>query len=179
MVRTVVAFERDDSRERITQMLERSGIEVRFRCKSGAEVIRAVRLMGSGVVVCGYKLADMSAQQLAQELRGTAYFLVLAKAPQLELCDGPEILKLPLPVTAGELRGSVSVLTQLDTMNLRGGQRSQEEKELIARAKEYLMRERGMSEEAAHRYLQRRSMETATKMAEVAKSLLGGAQGQG
>lgn len=172
--RTVVAFERDDSREKIAQMLERAGIEVRFRCRSGSEVIRAVRLMGSGVVICGHKLTDMTANTLAHELRGQAYFLVLAKAAQLEILDDSELLKLPLPVSAGELRGSVGVLLQLDRMNVRETlpQRTQEETELIERAKEFLMETRGMTEEHAHRYLQRRSMETATKMADIARSVL-------
>ena len=69
MIRTVVAFEKDESRDKIADMLERSGVTVRYRCRSGAEVLRAVKTMGSGVVICGHRLTDMPAERLAHELR--------------------------------------------------------------------------------------------------------------
>ena len=46
---------------------------------TGAEVIRAVRYMGGGVVVCGVKLPDMTADQLYDDLEGDAYILAAAK----------------------------------------------------------------------------------------------------
>ena len=174
MIRTVVAFEKDESRERIADMLERSGIPVRFRCRSGAEVLRAVKNMGSGVVICGHKLTDMSAGQLAHELHGMAKFLVLAKQSLLELMDDPDIFKLPIPISAAELRGSVNILIQLDEITARAQtpQRTEEEVEMIRRAKELLMESRGFTEAQAHRYLQKRSMETGTKLSETARQIL-------
>ena len=124
MIRTVVAFEKDESRDKIADMLERSGVTVRFRCRSGAEVLRAVKTMGSGVVICGHKLADMPAAQLAHELRGQAKFLVLAKQSQLELMDDPDVFKLPIPISAAELRGSVNILLQLNEFSNRAQPRS-------------------------------------------------------
>ncbi len=155
-------------------MLERSGIPVRFRCRSGAEVLRAVKNMGSGVVICGHKLTDMSAGQLAHELHGMAKFLVLAKQSLLELMDDPDIFKLPIPISAAELRGSVNILIQLDEITARAQtpQRTEEEVEMIRRAKELLMESRGFTEAQAHRYLQKRSMETGTKLSETARQIL-------
>lgn len=174
MVRTVVAFEKDESRDKIADMLERAGITVRYRCRSGAEALRAVKTMGSGVVVCGHKLTDMSAGRLAHELRGMAKFLVLAKQSQLELMDDPDIFKLPIPISSAELRGSVNILIQLDEITARAQtpQRSEEEREMIGRAKELLMESRGFTESEAHRYLQKRSMETGTKLVETARQIL-------
>ncbi len=174
MIRTVVAFEKDESRDKIADMLERSGIAVRYRCRSGAEVLRAVKTMGSGVVICGHKLTDMSSGQLAHELHGMAKFLVLAKQSQLELMDDPDTFKLPIPISAAELRGSVNILIQLDEITARAQlpQRSEEEREMIRRAKELLMESRGFTEAEAHRYLQKRSMETGMKLPETARQIL-------
>ncbi len=174
MIRTVVAFEKDESRDKIADMLERSGVTVRFRCRSGAEVIRAVKTMGSGVVICGHKLADVSCEHLAHELRGQAKFLILAKQNQLELLSDPDVFKLQLPISAGELRGSVSILIQLDEISARSQipQRTDEEQHMIAKAKELLMESRGFTEAQAHKYLQKRSMETGTKLAETARQIL-------
>ena len=174
MVRTIVAFERAEARDKIAEMLEKAGIAVRFRCGSGAEVIRAVKLMGSGVVVCGQKLTDMPADRLAHELHGQARFLVLAKPAQLMLCEDPSLFKLPIPISPGELRGSVNILIQMDEIAVRGAvpQRSSEDNDLITRAKEYLMERYGFTEDQAHRYLQRMSMRSSTKMAETARQVL-------
>lgn len=174
MTRTVVAFERDESRDKIADMLEKSGIPVRFRCRSGAEVLRAVKTMGSGVVICGHKLTDMPAEQLAHELRGMAKFLVLAKQAQLELMDDPDVFKLQIPISAAELRGSVNILLQLEEISAREQvpKRTQEERRLIERAKEKLMEARGFTEDQAHRFLQKRSMETGTKLTETARQIL-------
>lgn len=174
MIRTVVAFEKDESRDKIADMLERSGITVRFRCRSGAEVLRAVKTMGSGVVICGHKLTDMPTEQLAHDLRGQAKFLILAKQSQLELLDDPDVFKLPIPISAAELRGSVNILLQLDEISARSQipQRSQEERHVIQKAKELLMETRGLTEDQAHRYLQKRSMETGTKLADTARMIL-------
>jgi hypothetical protein len=36
--------------------------------RAGAEVIRTVKKMGSGIVICSYKLSDMMASDLAYDL---------------------------------------------------------------------------------------------------------------
>ena len=160
MNHTVVAFEKEESRDRIADMLEKSGVAVRFRCRSGAEVLRAVKTMGAG--------------ELAHELHGQAKFLVLAKQNQLDMMDNPDVFKLQLPISAGELRGSVSILQQLDEISSRGQapQRSEEERHVIGKAKELLMESRGFTEAEAHKFLQKRSMETGTKLADTARQIL-------
>lgn len=175
MIRTVTAFYRPDTLEAVCSMLERSGIPVRFRCRTGAEAIRAVKKMGGGVVICAYKLPDMTADELAFELRGEAMVLVVAKPAQLDLCEAADIFKIPAPVRTGELCGSVNMLLQLSEQRSRIPRRSSEEAELVSRAKELLMSRNSMTEEEAHRFLQRRSMETSSKMADTARLILASA----
>lgn len=174
MVRTVVAFEKDETRDRMAQLLEKAGIPVRFCHRSGAEVIRSVKLMGSGVVICDHKLADMSVDRLAHQLHGQARFLVLAKPAQLALCEDPSLFKLPAPISAGELRGAVNVLLQMDELTARETipQRSEADQELVTRAKARLMDRHGFSEDQAHRYLQRMSMNAGEKLAATARRVL-------
>jgi response regulator NasT len=79
-----------------------------------------------------------------------------------------------MPVRLGELVGSVNVLIQLDQKRSRAAipKRSEEDKQLIMKAKELLMEKNGMTEEQAHRYLQKKSMETSSKMTDTAKIIL-------
>ena len=169
-----MAFGQADGCNAIAGLLEKSGIPVRYRCRSGQEVIRAVKKMGGGVVVCGCRLPDMTADQLYAELRDLAFFLVVARPAQLELCEGEELFRLAMPVHAGELAGSVSMLLQLDDRRSRLNvpRRSAEDEELIRLAKEKIMESHMISEAAAYRFMQRRSMETSSPMAEIARLIL-------
>jgi response regulator NasT len=51
-------------------------------------------------------------------------------------------------------------------------QRSQEEQKLIEQAKYTIMNRKRLTEEQAHRYLQKRSMETGVRLADLARSIL-------
>ena len=55
-------------------------------------------------------------------------------------------------------------------------QRSQEELALIDRAKALLMDRNGMTEEQAHRYLQKKSMDSGAKLIQTAQQVLDSAQ---
>lgn len=174
MIRTAAVFSRPEMLETVCSMLERDGISVRCHCRTGAETIRAVKTMGGGVVVCGYKLPDMTADRLSLALRNEAALLVLAKPAQLELCEEENLFKLSLPARPGELAGSMRMLIQLDQQKARASvpQRSEEEKALIARAKYLLMRRNAMTEAQAHAFLQRASMESGCRMTDAARRIL-------
>ena len=77
MDRIVVAFANEEAQRRIFRLLESDGYKPALCCASGAEAIRAVRKMGSAIVICGFKLRDMTANTLAADLRGTAVLLVV------------------------------------------------------------------------------------------------------
>ena len=113
-MRTVVAFGREEDCRAVASLMEKNGVPVRCRCRTGLEVIRAVGKLGGGVVVCGSKLPDMTADELCSELEGRALFLVLAKPAQLALCEREELFRLALPVRGRELAGSLAILLQLD-----------------------------------------------------------------
>lgn len=174
MIRIVTVFSGAEADEKISSVLERSGLPVRSHCRTGAEAIRAIRKMGGGTVVCGFKFADMTADELAFELKGEALLLVIAKSAQLELCENEELFTMPLPIKAGELAGSVEMLVQLDQKRSSRmlPRRSEGERELIEQAKALLMERSGMTEERAHRYIQRRSMDCGAKMADTARLIL-------
>ena len=94
MDRVVVAFANEEAQRRILRLLESNGCSPAGCCFSGAEVIRLIRKMGSGVVVCGFKLRDMTASDLAASLRGTAALLVVSSAVNLDYCEGETLYKL-------------------------------------------------------------------------------------
>jgi response regulator NasT len=170
----VVAFENDNNRKRISEMLEHSGLAVGASCRSGSEAIRTIRQAGGGIVVSGFKLSEMTVTDLAYDLSGTAMVLAIAPQPQLELCRSDNIFKLPTPFTRGDLISSVRMLLQMQEKHYKTQHPKRSEKDTadINRAKELLMSRNGMTEEEAHRFIQRRSMDTGSKAADTARLII-------
>lgn len=108
MIRTIIALNDDALAQSMTQALIHRGITVRYRCQTGAEVIRAVKEMGGGVIICSFKLRDMTVGEMADRLEGQALILVLAKGNTLALCDRDDLFTLSVPVRPSE---NLSVLS--------------------------------------------------------------------
>ncbi len=174
MEKIVVAFENENNRKRICDMLEANGIQVKVSCRSGSEAIRAIRKMSGGIVISGYKLSEMTASDLAYDLNGIAMVLIIAPQQQLELCVNENMFKLPTPFSRGDLVSSVRMLLQMQEKHYRAvpPRRSEKDTADINKAKELLMNKNGMSEEEAHRFIQRKSMDTGAKAAETARLII-------
>ena len=175
MLRTVVAFESEKDQEAIAGTLEKNGVSVRYRCRTGLETIRAVKQLGGGIVVAGYKFPDMTTENLAYQLKDDGVtILLVAKGTSLDLVENEDIFRIPAPFRPAELVGAVKMLVQLDQQRFKpsAARRTEDEKQTILQAKQLLMDREDYTEEQAHRYLQRRSMETSLKMTEVAKLVI-------
>ena len=174
MIRTVVAITNEQLRTSVADILKRNGISVRAQVRTGLEAIRQIRKMDGGVVICGALLPDMTADGLANELKDYAYVLALGRRENLNYLENEDLFKVPLPVKADELSGTVRILIQLDERRVHTHvpERTEEDKDLIRQAKEFLMAHHSMTEEQAHRFLQKRSMETSTPMVEVARLII-------
>lgn len=174
MIRTIIALNDEAQAQSMTQALVHRGITVRYRCQSGAEVLRAVKEMGGGVIICSFKLRDMTAKELADRLAGQALILVLAKGNTLALCDHDDLFTLAVPVRPSELIGAVNMLLQMDAMRAaqRIPKRSISAQETINNAKKLLMRRHNMTEPEAHHYLQQHSMRAGVRMEDIAHDLL-------
>lgn len=171
----LVAFAGEKTRKHMTDMFDSTGIRVSAACSSGAEVLRWCQRMNGGVILCGFRLHDMGAQELFDNLPEGFSMLMLAPPEQLEAVDYPDIVKIPAPVRKSELIDTLWML-----LDQKGGdstpvpKRSDEDKELVRRAKELLMSRNCMTEEQAHRFIQKRSMDTGTKMVQTAMWILDG-----
>ena len=174
MARVVVAFDNEKNRERVADMLSSGGIDIRLTCRSGAEAIRAVHGMGSGLVVCASKLPDMTATDLAYDLSGIGVLLVIGTSAQLDNCEGDDLFKLPTPLSRGDLLASLHMLIQLEERfhNRIVPARTEDDKAIIEKAKLLLMERNLMTEEQAHRFIQKSSMDTGSKMVDTARRIL-------
>lgn len=176
MEKVIVAFESGKSCERVRDILESSGTAACIICRSAAEVKRTVSKQRITTVVCGFKLPDEPAQALFEDLPPTCSMLMVAVQSLLDLCQNDDIFRLPSPVSRGDLAASVRMLLQIGHRleKFIRPQRTNEEQAVIGEAKALLMDRHGMTEEQAHRFLQKKSMDSGAKMVQTAKLVLGG-----
>ena len=172
----IVAFESGKSCERIRDILESSGTAECILCHSAAEVKRTVSHQRVATVICGFKLPDQTAQDLFEDLPTSCAMLMVAVQSLLDLCQNEDIFRLASPVSRGDLIASVRMLIQIGHRleKFVRPQRTEEERGIIQAAKGLLMDRHGMTEEQAHRFLQKKSMDSGAKMVQTAKLVLGG-----
>ena len=87
------------------------------------------------------------------------------------------LISLSLPLKVHELMETVEMMDGYITRNKKRQKkkpkiRSEAELEIIDRAKRRLMERNGLSEEEAHRYIQKRSMEDGTGLVEISEMIL-------
>lgn len=177
MTGIIVAFPNRDNAVSIRNLLVRGGMDVTGVCTSGAQAIGFADTLDEGIVVCGYKLKDMMYTELKEYL--PEHFGVLLVASRIkwegDLMEG--VTAIPMPVKAYELMDTLQAM--LDETERKRKRRREErrgrnprQQAVIREAKELLMERNHMSEEEAHRYLQKNSMDSGTNMAETARKVL-------
>lgn len=178
MINVIVALPKIDDARNIKNLLVKSGIPVAGVCTSGAQALALVDGLAYGIVICGYKVADMIYSQLYDDL--PPGFEMLLMASQHILGGGmvdKEIMCLSTPLKVHDLIDTVDMMIQVverkkKKQKLKPKERRPEEMALIKEAKEVLMSRNHMSEEEAHRYIQKCSMDSGTNIVETARMVL-------
>jgi len=169
-----VAFTNEAARGRIVRLLESEGFSPAGCFYAGADVIRTVHKLGSAAVICGFKLRDMTAGDLAMSLRGSAAVLAVTTPVYLDLIGGENLFKLATPVSRADFFASLELIRSFERNHLRPPvtRRRTDEQLLVERAKALLMDVNRMTESEAHRFLQKKSMDAGLRMAETAQLLI-------
>ena len=171
MNRLIVAFSSDTAAHRICAWLAQSGFPARTVCRTGAEVVRAVRYMGGGSVICAARLPDYTADELYDDLDGQADLLVIGKPEQLSDCENPAIRRLPLPVGRYQLAEAAEANKAASPARA-PAQPAPPGQGLSRPAQARRPTAPRQARPEAHRYLQRRSMEAHRKMADTARLII-------
>ena len=174
MTRIIVAFPKAENGKNIKNVLVRNGYQVVCVCTNGAQVIQEA----NGIVVCTYKLSDMIYQELVECLPPEFDTIVISTKDQWVENGTPGIVGLAVPLKIHELLSTVEMVSyNLERKRRKRRQaprkRTKEEQELVDRAKAILMERNQMTEDEAHRYLQKTSMDNGTSFTETAQMILG------
>ena len=170
MIGIIVVFPSRENAANIRNLLVRYGMTVSGVCTTGAQAMNHADALDEGIVVCGYKLKDMMYTELREYLPENFEMLLVASRDKWSDGEVCGVMGLPMPITLEMM------LTDMERRRKKRKQekkkRSPKDQELIRHAKELLMERNHMSEEEAHRYLQKSSMESGTNIVETAEMVL-------
>ncbi|MDD2980632.1 MAG: ANTAR domain-containing protein [Hespellia sp.] len=177
MSNIIVVFPNRENATNIRNILVRGGMDVSQVCTTGAQVLQFADNLHGGIIVCGYKMQDMIYSELRECLPETFGILLIASRDKWSdgLVSG--VMGLPMPIKVYDLINTIDMMFQnLQREKKRRREaaknRSPEQKRIIDNAKALLMSRNNMSEEEAHRYLQKSSMDSGNSMIETAQMVL-------
>ena len=177
MVNVIVALPKLEEAKMIKNILVRNGFHVTGICVTGAQAISQADGLHDGLVICSYKLEDMMYAELMAFLPPGFEVLLMASQRILAEVYGEGVICLPLPLRLNDFVNTVAMLTE-DIERRRKKKehapqkRTAQEDALVKEAKDILMERNNMSEEEAHRYLQKSSMQSGTSLVETAQMVL-------
>ena len=177
MTNIIVVLPKLDDAKGIKNILVRGGFRVTGICTTGTQAISQVDGLNDGIVICSYKLADMVYTELHDFLPEGFEMLLMASQNLISDCYGNGIVCLSMPLKVQDLINTVNLMTEgierrRRKRRLKPKVRNEADEKAIQDAKELLMVRNHMTEEEAHRYLQKTSMDSGTNLVETAQMVL-------
>ncbi len=173
----IVAFPRPDDANNIRNILVKNGFPVSSVTTSGRGALAAADGLDGGIIITSYKHKDMPYFEIYECMPQGFELLLIASKPKLDECDVPDIVKLPMPFVVGDLTDTVEMMCMSMTgrrrsNNRRPAKRTAKEQGILDAAKRILMERNNLTEDEAHKYIQKCSMDSGTGLIESAGMVL-------
>lgn len=176
MENIIVVFPKIEDGKGLKGLLAKNGFHVDVVCTTGAFALEHAHSLSGGIVISGYRLPDMLYLELKESLPPQFDLLLLAPERVLSQCPS-DIVSISMPVKMVDFVNTIHMMFEAQYRRRRR-QRSQpavrntEERKLIDEAKAVLMERNHMTEDEAHKYIQKCAMDSGSKLVESAQMVL-------
>ena len=168
-----IAFPSKSTAVSVAKMVAGDGMNVACITTTGGELKKYIGYYGGGIVVCGYKFSDMHIPDLLDDIPPEFTIILIGSPEQLSHCNSDRLFKLSVPLQRTELLCSINMLVNMDTQfKTNINERDVNADKIINRAKRTLIEQYDMTEDQAHRYMQKKSMDTGKKMVDIARIII-------
>ncbi|MCR5715476.1 MAG: ANTAR domain-containing protein [Lachnospiraceae bacterium] len=177
MTNIVVVFPKQEEARAMKGLLLKNGYQVTAVCTTGAQAIAMIDGLENGILITGYKLVDMMGVQLKEYLPQGFEMVLLASEKNLSDIGQRDLVCLSMPLKVRDFLSTIAMMVEQSErrkrrLRAKPRERSEQEQKLILQAKHLLMERNHLSEEEAHRYLQKSSMDSGTNLTEAAQMVL-------
>ncbi len=176
MTSVIIAFPKPEIARTIRNILIRAGYENVTICATGAQALSRANELSFGVVISAYRFSDMTYYELAKYMPDT-FLILLISSKDITREKESKIIRLSMPLQVQSFVTQMRILDERISRLKKEAKdrpkiRSSKERLLIVQAKERLMKEYNLTEEQAHKKLQRLSMDTGKSLITIAKEVL-------
>lgn len=173
----VIAFAKIENARNIKSILQKGGYRVDAVCTSGNQALQNANTLDGGILICGYRLPDMFCTQMKEYLPENFQMLLVGSQANMAERDILDVVCLSMPLKVHELLQTVEMMAyacekRKKRQRMERRPRTEAEKQILNDAKSLLMERNQMTEQEAHRYLQKSSMDSGTGMLETAQMVL-------
>ncbi|KIR02964.1 Ethanolamine two-component response regulator [Lachnospiraceae bacterium TWA4] len=177
MTNIIVVFPKIEDAKNIKNLLMRNGVQVTVVCNSGAQALSYADEFHNGIIISGYRLKDMMYTDLLVDLPRGFSLLLITSNLHVEEASQMGVMCVSMPVKIQHLVQTIFMMSEeIERARRRRKEkpvkRSSEDRQVIETAKELLIERNHMTEQEAHRYIQKCSMDSGTGMVESAKMIL-------
>ena len=164
----IVALQNLDTAEKIGSLIVESGYRVLATCNSGHDLIRKCMAMAPEIVIISYNtLAD-----------NCSFLAIVNETYRSFVQEQTDIFCITNPISKGILISSLDLICQSNKKvsklkeKVNKLETTMEERKIIERAKGILMERENLTEREAFRIIQKNSMDTGSKMIDVAGNII-------
>lgn len=177
MTSIIVVFPKAEDGKSIRNLLVRHGYDVAAACTLGSQVLNDIDMMNSGIIISGYKYPDMYYTELKESLPEGFDLLLVASPRVCAECVDPDVICVATPLKVQDLISTLEMMCasqqrRKKRLRAKPKKRTEAEERILREAKELLMERNHMTEQEAHRYIQKCSMDSGTSLTETAQMVI-------
>lgn len=173
----ILVFPKAETLKNLRNVLRRAGYQVDACVTTVAQALHAAGGCDGGIIITYYRLIDGMATEICENAGERFQYLVIGPKDYVEARTLRDVFSLTTPLCVGELLSTMEVMSCAwarwrKKLRSRPRVRSKEEQRTLDRAKLLLMEQNALTEEEAHRYIQKTSMDSGIGMVETAYMIL-------
>lgn len=138
----VIAFPKIENAKSIRSILMKSGYQVDAVCTTGGQALQNVNALDGGILICGYRFADMMCSEIQAYLPANFEMLLVGSQSNTMNRDVSDVVCLSMPLKVHELLQTVEMMAytyekKRKKRRAQPKERTEEEKKLILNAKNF------------------------------------------
>ena len=163
----IIAFSSDKICNNIRSILNKNGINYNYICKTGANIRKCCSYYENGIIICGITFIDEPIYNIIEDFYQNFIFILLGSTDKLNMYKDEKTYKLSTPIRQEDIINAIDIARYKNNENIK-----KNKIKLIEEAKNLLILYKNFTEPLAHKYIQKKSMETGKKNIDIAKLII-------
>lgn len=163
----IIAFSSDKICNNISSILTKNGIVYDYICKTGANLRKCCSYYDNGIILCGTTFIDEPMCNIIEDFYKDFSFLMFGSIDKINIYSDEKVYKISTPIKHEDIINYIDMACYKNTQNIK-----EKNNKIIEEAKRLLILYNNFTEENAHKYIQKKSMDNGKKNIDIAKLII-------